>query len=279
MAVGLSERPDLLVSKARTPQAHNIEARDAAGIQVRNHIGRHILENPRGAPDHGVGADTAELMHGRLAAENGVIVDAHVAAESNVVREDHVVADMAVMRHMGIRHEEVAASDGGESFILRRTDRHRAVFADHVVVADNEARVFAAVLLVLRVAADARACIDHIALADNGAALNHDVAAKHGAGADLHFGPDKAEGADDDVVGDFSFGSNNGAGMNLCHFYRSSFGAMPQLSQPEIWASLISALPAGCDKSACAEKRTAHFERNPLRACLRDFIRPGAGRF
>ena len=162
-------------------------------------------------------ADAHELMHARLAAHDCPVVDADVARERDVVGDDRVAADAAVVCHVDVGHEEVVAADRRDALVLNRADRERAVFADHVVVAHDEHRVLARILLVLRIAADRSARVDHVAAADRRAALDADVAAQVSARTDPNLRPDEAEGADDDVGGEHGIGMNDGGRMNLSH--------------------------------------------------------------
>src|SRR3546814_12646415 len=80
-----------------------------------------------------------------------------------------------------------AAVDGGE-------------LADHVAVADLQRDAFAAVLLVLRVAADRGVAVDAVVAADAGRAVDAAVRADAGAVADLDVGADEGERADLDAA-------------------------------------------------------------------------------
>ena len=143
----------------------------------------------------------AELVHGGRAAHDHEVLKPHVARKRHVVGDDDVVAQLAVVGDVDVGHEEVARADARDGLILNGADRDRAVFADHVVVADFKGRVFARVLLVLGLAAHGGVLKDPVAAADAGAAGDRHVAVEHGARADHDVGTDDAERSDLDVIG------------------------------------------------------------------------------
>src|SRR5690606_7546835 len=117
------------------------------------------------------------------------------------VGNHHVVANAAVVRHVAGGHQVAVAADAGGTIFLfgAAVDRHR--FANHVVVADLDARRAAAVAQVLRFAADDNARMDFVVASDGHVTSDLHVANKSRAAADPDVGPDRAERTDFDAVG------------------------------------------------------------------------------
>jgi hypothetical protein len=97
-----------------------------------------------------------------IAAETRV----HVAAERGRVAENRRAADPAVVRDVRIGHEQVVVADGGQAASANRAAMDRHELTEHVVMADDEARRFAAVLDVLRCEANRRQRRDVVVIAD-----------------------------------------------------------------------------------------------------------------
>ena len=142
--------------------------------------GRHVTHDNRAAAHHGVLTDMHELMDTGLTADNGEILHMDVTGKTDVIRENHVVAHLAVMRHVHVHHVEAARTNPGDALILRGANRHRAVFTDHVLVADLKRGILAGILLILRRASDAGTRIDLVAFTDSGPPRHGDVADQNG---------------------------------------------------------------------------------------------------
>ena len=101
-------------------------------------------------------ADLAELVHGGVAAQDHPVADLDVAGEGGAVGEHDLVADHAVVRDVRVGHEQVVVADAVTPLSWRGAAIDGAALAEHVAVADLQARRLAVVLLVLRRIADAR---------------------------------------------------------------------------------------------------------------------------
>ena len=141
-------------------------------------------------------ADPAELVHAGEAAEDHVVADGHVAGQRGVVGEHAVVADDAVVGHVAIRQDPVAVADAGDAAAIAGAAIDGHEFADHVAVADHQLDAFAAVLLVLRFAADRRVRVEHVVAADPGRPFDRAMRTDAGTVADLHARADHRVGAD-----------------------------------------------------------------------------------
>jgi hypothetical protein len=106
------------------------------------------------------------------------------------------------MGDMGVGQQPVVVADPGHPAAAAGPAIDGDELADHVAVADRQFDAFAAVLLVLRVAADRRVPVDAVVAADAGGALDAAMRADAGAFADLDVGADDGEGADLDPAAD-----------------------------------------------------------------------------
>ena len=82
--------------------------------------------------------------------DHSVFLNCDMASQSGSISHDHIVGDSAVMRDVGIRHDQAVASHARNATSARRAAVDRYTFANHVVVADFESRLFAFELQVLR---------------------------------------------------------------------------------------------------------------------------------
>ena len=157
------------------------------------------MHEARHAADVRVLPDREEVVRRRAAGEVRAFSDEHVPREHHVVREDDVVTDLAVVRDVAARHQEATAPDACVAAALDRAAVDRDELADHVVVADLEARGFAAIRLVLRRAAEARLSDDEVVRADACVPVEHDLRPDACAVADAHVRTQDGVGTDLDV--------------------------------------------------------------------------------
>ena len=87
-----------------------------------------------------------------------------------------------------------------------------------VIVTDHQLRGLTGILLVLRIATDARIRINHIAFTNHGVAMNVHMALQHGACTDLHIRTDHTERTHHHVVGQLCIRVDNRKFMDLCHY-------------------------------------------------------------
>ena len=140
-----------------------------------------------------MGADPAELVHDGERAEGGAVFHLHVAGERRSVGHDVVAAHLAVMGDVHVGHDPVPVAYAGHHPAALRPAVERAVLADDVAVPDLQARRLAAVLLVLRCAAQGGERMDPVAFADPGRPFDDDVRADPRPRADDDPGADHAE--------------------------------------------------------------------------------------
>ena len=155
-----------------------------------------------------MGADLAELVDARVAGQDHPVADLDVAGEDRVVRHHALVADHAVVGHVGIGHEQVVVADAGDAMAADGAAVDGAELAEHVPVADLQARRLALVLLVLRRVAD-RGELEHLAVpTDRGRPVDHRVRPHPGALADLDAVADDRVGPDLDALCNAGLGGN-----------------------------------------------------------------------
>src|SRR5690606_1454845 len=177
---------------------------DIAGlgwIAGHQHIRGYVLGNVSGGAQKGMGADLAELVDQGIAAEDGPVAHIDVAGKRRVIGEDAAIAYRGIVPHMHIGHEQVVVADGGLATILDGAAMNRHAFANHIVIADHQARGLALVLQVGRVFAAGGGLQDLIVAADVGGALHHHVRGDACAGADLDLRADRCPRADLDIGG------------------------------------------------------------------------------
>src|SRR3546814_14132010 len=107
----------------------------------------------RSHADEGVRADAAELVDAGEAAHDHPVADLHVPGEGGVVRKHAAAADLAVVGDVGIGPQPVVVPAAGRAAATPGAAVAGAALAAHVAVAEPQRHAFAAVLLVVRVAA------------------------------------------------------------------------------------------------------------------------------
>ena len=119
------------------------------------------------------------------------------------------------MRHVAGGHQEVGATDGGQTIFLLRRPIDRHALANHVVVADLDPGVAAAVADILRLATDHAVGEDSVSLANPHRAHDGDVVGQHAPPANLSPRGDYAVGTDPHVIGEVSTHLDNGRRVDL----------------------------------------------------------------
>ena len=99
-------------------------------------------------------------MHRRKPAENGVVLHRDVARERRIVDEEDMIAELAVVRHMRAGEEQAVAAHARDMAAALGAAVHGDVLADRGVRPDDQPAFLAAVLHVLRLAADHREGMD-----------------------------------------------------------------------------------------------------------------------
>src|SRR5436190_11644427 len=203
--------------EAAPAHAFGVETAHRQRMAVDHHERRHVLRDMALEADHCVRADANELQEAALPADDRPVVELNVAGQPRVAGDDRLVADLAIVRDVDVVHDPVVVADAGDAAVLDGADVDRAELADRVAVADLERRVLAAVLLVLRYAADRVELRDPVVAADRRAALDHAVRPDDGAGADANPAADDAVGADLDGAGQLGAGLDDRRRMDARH--------------------------------------------------------------
>src|SRR5436190_11516723 len=203
--------------EAAPAHAFGVETAPRQRMAVDHHERRHVLRDVALETDHRVRADANELQEAALAADDRQVAELDVAGQPRVAGDDRLVADLAIVRDVDVVHDPVVVADAGDAGVLHGADVDRAELADRVAVADLERGVLAAVLLVLRYAADRVELRDPVVAADRRAALDHAVRPDDGARADANAGAHDAVGADFDVAGQLRAGLDDRRRVNARH--------------------------------------------------------------
>jgi hypothetical protein len=222
---------DPLGRKAAPAHAFGVEAANGERVAVDHHERRHVLRHMALEADHRVRADANELKQPALAADDRPVAELHMPGEARVAGDDRLVADVAVVRDVDVVHDPVVIADSRHAGVLDGADVDRAELADRVAIADLERRVLAAVLLVLRHAADRVELRNPVVAADRRLALDHAMRPDDAAGADPDLGADDAVGADLDVVGELGAGLDDRRRMDGRHG-RPTRPTAPRTSAP-----------------------------------------------
>ena len=84
-AVGFAQGPDGVRAEPPAFQSNLIDAADFRWIAIRDHKGRHILDDFSATTHDDVPADAAELVHPAQSTDHGVILHYDVAREGAVI--------------------------------------------------------------------------------------------------------------------------------------------------------------------------------------------------
>uniref|UniRef100_A0A1I8ADR0 Ald_Xan_dh_C2 domain-containing protein n=1 Tax=Steinernema glaseri TaxID=37863 RepID=A0A1I8ADR0_9BILA len=159
---------DSFIAETATAHAFEVHAARLGRVAEHGDEGRHILADGGTHAGKAVGADMAELVHQGKPGQYRPVAHMHMPGQRGVVDQDAVVADHAVVPDMGIGHDQVVITQGGFATVLHGATVNGHAFADHVVVADHQARRFTLVLEVRGVFADRGELVDAVVLADAG---------------------------------------------------------------------------------------------------------------
>ena len=75
------------------------------------HVGRNILHHARQTADHRMTPDRAELMDGRAAPDDCIILQMHIAGQLDAVGANDMVAHDDAMCGMTVAHEQAVTAD------------------------------------------------------------------------------------------------------------------------------------------------------------------------
>jgi hypothetical protein len=148
-----------------------------------------------------------------------------MAAEHDVVDKDYVAADPAVVGDVGRDHDQVVAPHGGHAVVGIAAVK-RGVFANAVVVANDETSTRILPLQVLGSPAKNRPFANLIAAAEDGVAFDDDACLQSAAVADDDSGLDNGEGPDADVAPQLRGGIDESRGVDVDHSWVSRGGTI-----------------------------------------------------
>jgi hypothetical protein len=89
-------------------------------------------------------------MHGGQSANHGKIADAHMAAKSRVIGHDNSISNLAVMGNMAGHHEQPIIANPRFHAAAFGAWIHGYMFADRIILSDNQAGIFTMVFQILR---------------------------------------------------------------------------------------------------------------------------------
>lgn len=211
--IGRFQSGEVLGGKAAALEADAVQAADGGGVAIGDDEGGDVLDDFGEAADHGVIADADELMRAAETGDDDVVSDVDVAGEHGGVGQDVVVAELAIVGDVGVGEEEVVVPDGG-GLAGAGGAVEGDVFAEDVVVADDQAGGFAGVFQVLAFDADGGEGEKFVPRSDGRAAVDDDVGVQLAIGSEGDSGFDDAKRAD--VAGgvDFGFRGDDGGGVD-----------------------------------------------------------------
>ena len=194
-------------------EADLVHRAGGAGVAVHDHVGRNVLHDLGATAHHGVHADAAELVHGHVAAQDGVIFHHDVPGEAGETGHDDVVAEKAVVRDVGVGEKQiVVADDGGGLGSGGAVDGH--AFAENIVIADFEAGDAAFPFQVLGLEPEGDEGKNFIAGAEAGVAIDDGVRMQAAAVAKGDVLADDAVRADMAIGADLRAGMDDGGGVD-----------------------------------------------------------------
>src|SRR5712692_1430416 len=216
--IGLLDHADALGVEPAALQANRVHA-EAARLALGDHQRkrRHVLRDHGRSPDVGVAPDAAVLVHGTERAQAGVVFDRHVAGKRGAVGKDGVVAHAAIVCDVRIGHEEIVAADAGDAAALPGAAADGDELAEDVRIAGRELGALAAILQVLRVAADRAKGMEDVPAPKPRRAVHGSVRMQHAIFAQLDLVAHDGVRADAHARPQPDTRRNNGAGIDFAH--------------------------------------------------------------
>ncbi len=187
--------------------------REPFGDEVRRNVARlsRHTANKRACSDRNVVVERRRTPDGRG------VTDTHVSREERRVRNRDVVPENAIVCDVHANHQKVAVSKSRHTAADGGTSMNRHLLTNVISVADFTPRLFAAVLPVLRRAANGRERGEDVVFADAAVALENNVAPQDRAAADGNLRTHDAPRAYDDIFRDDSGGIDDGSWVNRRH--------------------------------------------------------------
>ena len=154
-------------------------------------------------------------MHGRKAAQYGVIFDMDMTCQLRIVGKNRVVTYLAIMRKMHIGHHPVVVAEPGNAGILHGAKIECAEFPNSIAIANFQSRRFSCILFVLRRCAERSKLENPVVAPDGGVPADNRMRADRSTGANFNMSSDYRVGADFNVCGKLRAGFNNRRWMNF----------------------------------------------------------------
>lgn len=176
---------------------------------------REVFADGGAAAHDGEGADAAELVDEAVAGNEGAVLNEDVAGEQGAVGKNGVVADGAIVGDVGVGHEEIMGTDAGD-FAGFSGPMNGGVLAEDVVITNDDAGGFVAILEVLGGIADDATGVKTVGAADLSLAGQIDMGADVAIGSNFDAGVNDGEGAN--VHGRVQTGLRVNDGGRMNHF-------------------------------------------------------------
>src|SRR5207248_1836140 len=125
---------------------------------------RDVAAHPASAARQRKAPDAAELMDHAVAGNQSAVGDLHPSCQQRAAAYDDLIADATVVRYVRILHHEVVVADDGYVALFRAAMNGRS-FAKDIAISDSHSAGRAGVGEVLRLIADNRGGMQHVARA------------------------------------------------------------------------------------------------------------------
>jgi len=207
------QRADVFFGEKTALEADEIDPASRSRISIDDHERRHILDDFRATADDRVFPDPAKLVHGADSGNDRVVIDRDVAGDPDAVGKDDVIPELAIVGDVRVAEEKIVRADRRRDFAVRAA-MDGSVFAEDIVIADDEKGRLTDVFEVLGFSADRCEGEELVVLADFRRAIDHDMRVEHAFITKLDIRADDAKRADADVVADFSERRNDSGRMD-----------------------------------------------------------------
>ena len=143
------ERLTTLLVDTSPLHATNVHSENSGGLSVDHSKRRDILTNLGHTTEHGKLAHSHELVKSTHSTQNSLIFDLHMPCDTDRVGDDNLISENTVVGHMGVGHEEIVVSDGGDAFGIGSAV-YGDVLAENIAVTDLGVSALSAVSQILR---------------------------------------------------------------------------------------------------------------------------------
>ena len=163
-SIGVSDVFNVLRVYAIGFQHHGVYPAISQRFTAKYDVRRHVFRERCACLNHGAVTNSSLGVLNNARREYHAVANYAVAGNLSAVAEHAIVAYLRVMRNVRAFHQEVVIADNGFATLVRSAvDNH--VFADGVVVADDEERPFAHEIEVLGQRSQHRTLINTVSTA------------------------------------------------------------------------------------------------------------------